>query len=100
MISELFTPAPFLVVLAVAALYAVVCRIRHMDKTTWWVVRWQHCSLASGFIGALVVSPEWAGVSIGLGVVLFLAFSSPRWRNGLPGTMARPPKVERFPWAG
>ena len=34
------------------------------------------------------------------GVVLFLAFSSPRWRNGLPGTMARPPKVERFPWAG
>lgn len=100
MISELFTPAPFLLLIAFAVVYAVGCRLRHMDKGTWWVVRWQHCLLAAGAIFSVVVPLEWAGVSIGLGIALFLAFSSPRWRNGLPGTMARPPKVERFPWAG
>ena len=100
MISDLFSPSVILFVIALCVTYAIGCRLRHMDASTWWVVRWQHCLLAAGAIFSVVVPAEWSGVPLGLGLVLFLAFSAPRWRNGLPGTMARPPKVHRDHWLG
>jgi hypothetical protein len=87
-LSEIFSPALFLVVIAACIAYAVICRLRYMDHSTWWV------------IFSVVVPEEWAGVSLGAGLVIFLALGSPRWRDGVPGKSPPPPAIITHPWAG
>lgn len=99
-LSEVFSPALFLVVIAACIAYAVICRLRYMDRNTWWVIRGQHCLLAAGAIFSVVVPEEWAGVSLGAGLVIFLALGSPRWRDGVPGKSPPPPAIITHPWAG
>lgn len=100
-LSEVFSPALFLALIAMGVAYAVICRLRHMDNRTWWVIRVQHCALATGAIFSSVVPEEWSGVSLGAGLVIFLALGSPRWRDGVPGNSPTPPPPVRNPsWLG
>jgi hypothetical protein len=101
-LSEFFSPALFLVLIAAGVAYAVICRLRHMDAKTWWVIRVQHCVLAAGAIFSAVVPADWSGVSLGFGLVAFLVLGSPRWRDGVPGTAPPPPPpaVITHPWLG
>ena len=101
-LSEVFSPALFLALIAIGVAYAVICRLRHMDNRTWWVIRVQHCALATGAIFSAVVPSDWSGVSLGAGLVIFLALGSPRWRYGVPGSKATPPPppIINHPWLG
>jgi hypothetical protein len=78
------------VILGFAALWAVLCRINHMQRgKTDALVFWQHCALGLGVAGLLVFPPPWGRLCLAAGLMAFLLAGSYRWRYGAPEGIKR-----------
>lgn len=77
------------VLLVAAAAYSIICRARLMDSNTRHNVRWQHGWLCAGLMMSLGVPAEWRAPTVVAGVLVFLVFSSKRWRGSAPPDTVR-----------
>lgn len=86
--------------LIVAALWAVLCRINHMQYgVTRDSVFVQHAALAAGLFSALVLPAEYALPALAAGVFVFLLMGASRWKHGAPQGISKPRPIEslQFP---
>jgi hypothetical protein len=68
-----------------AAIWAVLCRINKMQhRRTSALVFAQHAVLGASLFLAVLVPPQWALLTLGAGVFVFLLLGSGRWRDGAP----------------
>lgn len=71
--------------LVLSTLVALVCRIGHMQLgVTKMSIFLQHGALAVAVFSCIFLPPQSALTLVLLGLVLFLAIGSPRWRRGAP----------------
>jgi hypothetical protein len=68
---------------------SIVCRFGKMGRETSSSVAWQYAALFSGCLGAFLLQfvpqlSRWSLTTALIGVVVFLALSSKRWRRGAP----------------
>lgn len=78
-------PAALTVALLFAAIWALICRIRHMTPaTTKPAVFAQHALLALSLFAAMLLPPEWSKASMAAGILAYLLVSSRRWRTSAP----------------
>lgn len=78
------------IVLAVAGIVSIACRLKHMSRATHTSVRTQHALLMGGINFSLAVPSQFAVLPLLLGVVAFLLLSAGRWRHGAPEDTTRP----------
>jgi hypothetical protein len=68
-----------------AAIWAVLCRINKMQhRRTSALVFAQHAVGGAAQVLAGRVAPQWALLTLGAGVFVFLLLGSGRWRDGAP----------------
>ena len=81
--------------LIIAALWAVLCRINHMQhRVTKDSVFLQHAALAAGLFSALILPVEYALLALASGVTVFLVMGASRWKNGAPQGICKPRPIE------
>lgn len=78
------------IVLAVAGMVAIACRLHRMSRGTQVAVRVQHALLFAGLLWSIVVPTRFAVLPVLVGVVAFLLLSASRWRHGAPEDTTRP----------
>lgn len=84
-----------LVALSVAVFWTVLCRVRLMKPgVTRPAVFFQHALLGMGAIGVILLPAPYDKVSILLGVFVFLAVGSVRWKDGAPPGINKPPSID------
>ncbi len=87
---ELMTAAIF-----IAAIWSVLCRINLMKHgVTKPAIFVQHAALAMGLACGLLLSPPYAKMAMGAGVLIFLVAGSKRWRFGAPSGTTKPENLE------
>lgn len=82
------------VVLALAGMFVIVCRLNAMSSATRSVVRLQHGLLFAGLLWSMVVPWDVAAGPVCAGVVGFLLLSSRRWSKGAPEGTTKPAELD------
>lgn len=88
-------PAALHLVIVLAIAWAVVCRARLMDATTYPLIRWQHGLLNAAALASLGVPEPWRATVLAGGVAISLALSAPRWRHAAPAD-TRPAELDEL----
>jgi len=84
-----------LLALSVAVFWAVLCRVNQMKLgITRPAVFLQHALLGMGAAGVILLPAPYDKVSILLGVLVFLAVGSVRWKDGAPPGINKPPGID------
>ncbi len=82
------------VLLALAGMFIILCRLNAMSAATKGVVRLQHGLLFAGLLWSLVVPWDVAAAPVCAGVLVFLALSADRWRHGAPDGTTKPAELD------
>lgn len=84
-----------LLALSFAVFWAVICRVNHMKTgVTRPAVFIQHALLGMGAVGVILFPAPFDKISILLGVLVFLAVGSVRWKDGAPPGINKPPSFD------
>lgn len=67
-----------------AATLSVLCRMGRMTPDTPWQMRWQHGLLLAGLVSTIVLPAQMGHAALALAVMMWLALSASRWREGAP----------------